>query len=157
MWWYSEQWRRMWSTVRRSWQEIHSGRSSPAKRYLWVRKECPIRKRQSTISSRRLSRQDHIEHPNAGCTACNLFSDCSDQKSDHCFLTYCFMIGRKSVNGNGMLIFRPFRAVLAALSASSLPRIPTWLGTQQNTTSFCRVLKVECSSKILRKSVFYMP
>ena len=115
-----------------------------------MRKECPIRKRQSTISSRRLSRQDHTEYPNACCTACNLLSDCSDQKSDHSFLTYCFMIGRKSVNGSGMLIFRPFRAVLGALSGSSLPRIPTWLSTQQNTTSFRRVFKMECSSKILR-------
>jgi hypothetical protein len=40
---------------------------------------------------------------------------------------------------------------LAALSASSLPQIPTWLGTQRNTTSFRRVCKVEFSSKILRQ------
>jgi len=45
------------------------------------------------------------EHPKVDCTARNLFSDCSDQKSDHCFVTYWFMIGRKSVKGGGMLTF----------------------------------------------------
>ena len=36
--------------------------------------------------------------------------------------------------GTGLWDIRPSRAAFAAESACSLPRMPTWLGTQQNIT-----------------------
>ena len=43
-----------------------------------------------------------------------------------------FTKGLKSEYGNVMIVSLSFSAAFAAASASSFPRIPTWLGTQQN-------------------------
>ena len=45
-----------------------------------------------------------------------------------------FTKGLKSEYGNVMIVSLSFSAAFAAASASSFPRIPTWLGTQQNNT-----------------------
>ena len=67
-----------------------------------------------------------------------LWSFCSRASVSHSVyqdkLTYCFTNGYLSVYGTLKFTgIGKFSARLAALSASSFPGIPTWLGTQQNT------------------------
>ena len=54
-WEKSIQCKRMCSTVRRLWQGMHSGWSSPFKRKPWVKYVCPILARWSTSSSLRFT------------------------------------------------------------------------------------------------------
>ena len=62
----------------------------------------------------------------------SLFWVCEFQSCCHLLRIYLLIIGFRSVNGTGIWRIGLFNADLAALSAFSLPVMPTWLGNQQN-------------------------
>jgi len=58
----------------------------------------------------------------------------SSKFAGHLSWIYLLIIGLRPVYGIGIWKIVLFNADLAALSAFSLPEIPTWLGNQQNIT-----------------------
>ena len=93
-----------------------------------------MRQRARTTSSLRTDLYDEQQSPKTGLIACSLLFIQVFQELCHLDIIYWFIKGLKSVKGS--LIWAAFRfsAALAAASTSSLPGMPTWLGSQQNKT-----------------------
>ena len=92
-----------------------------------------MRRGAKIISSRRLVRNPGSHSPRSGLIVNSLLFRLAGSFQDCCH-TFCinlWMNGLKSLKGK----LSSDNASLAALSASSLPLIPIWLGSQQKTIS----------------------
>ena len=110
---------------------MHSGCGSPFSKNSWVRRECPIRHVLKTDWPLRVFRWWVRDSLTMGAISWSLFSGHSSHVFCHMAVMCLRMIGLKSEGGMRQGCMSVLRAVLAALSARSLPRMPTWPGGQQ--------------------------
>lgn len=120
-----------------SWQCSHIGGGSCAIMKLWVILLWPILRRARILSHCLLEHVEFGSGERESVISRSLF-DCSDVSChccSHLSLVIFLMCARRSPlrTGTAMTVGR-FVASFAALSATSLPVIPTWLGTQHRLT-----------------------
>ena len=92
-----------------------------------------MRQRARTTSSLRTALYDERVSPKVGLTQWSLLCTALFQVVCHLETRYVLIRGLKSVWGSFNFAAFRFNDDLAALSASSLPWMPTWPGSQQNT------------------------
>ena len=114
---------------------IHSGGGSPFSKNSCVRRECPIRHLLKTDWSLRVLRWWVHGSLTMGAISWSLFSGDSSHVLCHMAVMCLRMTGWKSEGGMRQGCMSVLRAALAALSARSLPRMPTWPGSQQRWMS----------------------
>jgi len=130
--------RRKCLTVGGQRQAVHSGRSSPVRRYECVSLVCSIRSRLITTESLRFS-PAHTVSPMTGFMEFNLLFVQLFQLCCHLFKQSVEICGNMSCGQILLQVMIEFIAALATVSAFSFPLIPMWLGIQQKTMDlpFC--------------------
>ena len=134
----------------------HSGGGSPFRRNECVRREWPIRNRVRTTSSLLLWHCSCWCSFKFGTISFSLLLWTSSQFLFLIFWTNCIALGFQSDAGTSAIDTAEVRAPFAALSAASLPLIPTWLGSQQNMIFLCLLHNAVCNSRALQTNGLFV-